>query len=99
MSLRNLVSFEGKIGCRVLSSQVTRKQPRCARIKLTEGNPENAADSKEQALRNLAAADKPPKPADPPKTKEDASIVDQLLSWINSDEVQLWPRRECLLSD
>ncbi len=67
-------------------SLVIRRQPHFAQVKLSEG-PNAGSDSKEQALRNLAAADKPPKPADPPKSKEDPSMLDQLVGWINSDEV------------
>jgi hypothetical protein len=87
---QNLAGFGGKIACRTQSSTslVIRRQPHFAQVKLSEGpNADSESDSKEQALRNLAAAGKPPKPADPPKSKEDPSIVDQLLGWINSDEV------------
>jgi hypothetical protein len=84
-----LVGVGRKVASSLLNSRFTRPFKH-AQIKLSSEDAESQtlADSKEKALQRLASVDKAKAPAASEASKKsDPSIVDQLLNWINSDEV------------
>ena len=86
---QSLVStIGGRLANKLRICPMLRSKAGFAQIKLSKGEAEaDEVDAKEKALRALAAADKPPSPPNQPQSKEEPSIVDQLMGWINSDEV------------
>ncbi len=88
MNSGTLSGVRRKVASSFMNSRFTRPFKH-AQITLSSEDAESQtlADSKEKALQRLAGVDKAKAPASEAQSKGDPSIVDQLLNWINSDEV------------